>query len=69
MSKLNDSFITDWLDADEGLTHCEHGGLIDADGTVSCEHCDWCPTCEAVRRFDGEDGDTCSVCGYLWGLG
>lgn len=30
--------------------YCEHGGLIDADGTVSCNKCDYCTKCEQVHE-------------------
>lgn len=46
------------------MSTCEHGGLIDADGTVSCQLCDWCPICKKVTHYEGE---TCTVCGRQWG--
>jgi hypothetical protein len=45
---------------------CEHGLLVglDAQDKRECQECDWCPRCEAVRRYDGE---TCTTCGREWG--
>lgn len=42
----------DWPDFDED-DYCEHGGLIDVDGTVSCNKCDWCNKCgEAHEMYE-----------------
>jgi len=47
-----------------GSIYCTHGGLIDVDGTVSCQECDYCSRCERVTAYNGE---TCTVCGREWG--
>jgi hypothetical protein len=46
---------------------CEHGKLVGLDNPQDpreCQDCDWCPRCEAVRKYDGE---TCATCGQVWG--
>lgn len=43
---------------------CAHGGLIDVDGTVSCERCDWCPFDESVEEYQGA---ACTRCGRIRG--
>lgn len=47
---------------------CAHGLLFSAETTIAeeCQQCDWCPTCEGIREYDGE---TCTACGYVWGEG
>lgn len=45
----------DWPDFDED-DYCEHGGLIDADGTVSCTKCDYCTKCGQVHEMHEEEG-------------
>lgn len=46
------------------MTECEHGLTVGGNPATECQECDWCPVCEAVRRYDGE---VCTVCGYVWG--
>lgn len=43
---------------------CQHGGLIDTDGTVSCNKCDYCADCKRVTEWSGE---VCAKCGRVWG--
>jgi hypothetical protein len=46
---------------------CQHDrlvGLPNLGGPRECHECDWCPACEAVRRYDGE---SCTTCRRTWG--
>lgn len=31
--------------------YCKHAGLIDVDGSVSCDRCEWCVECESVTHL------------------
>lgn len=44
---------------------CQHGIDFNAVTTEGeCPHCEWCDTCRRVALWDGE---SCQVCGRVWG--